>query len=358
MAGTTSHSRIAALDGWRGLAILLVLAGHFLVIPGVDLGRLGVEFFFVLSGRLMADILFVKKVKLPEFYWRRATRILPALAVFAVAFWGFGMVAGPPFQFSFVWVIASLTFTINYVIMLVHGTGWLDHLWSLCVEEHSYMLLGFLAFAVGRAGKRPLAAIWTVGLLGMVNGAACTLVFGMGFDQVFYRSDVHLASVFVSAALYLTVRHHMKDRLTGKLATPIFLVSLIIGVAFSFDWAPPVLIYTVGTTALAMAVALADIAAKPITAALSAAPLRTAGVLSYSVYLWQQPFYKVHVELYPGSHPLPFLLAAVAIGVASYYLVEQPSRKRLNALWSKFGKAKRTVETAPETVRPAAPGTV
>ncbi|MER8439084.1 hypothetical protein NKH36_02770 [Mesorhizobium sp. M1312] len=58
-ADTSSRTRLAHLDGWRGLSIVLVLIGHFFPVPGINLGVMGVEFFFVLSGRLMAEILFV-----------------------------------------------------------------------------------------------------------------------------------------------------------------------------------------------------------------------------------------------------------------------------------------------------------
>jgi peptidoglycan/LPS O-acetylase OafA/YrhL len=62
MGDVSIHSgsgRLSYLDGWRGLAIICVLAGHFLFIKSFNLGPFGVELFFVLSGRLMADILFV-----------------------------------------------------------------------------------------------------------------------------------------------------------------------------------------------------------------------------------------------------------------------------------------------------------
>ena len=55
------------LDGWRGLAIALVLQSHFLAIGGFNSGRLGVHVFFVLSGLLMGRILFIKRVPLGTF---------------------------------------------------------------------------------------------------------------------------------------------------------------------------------------------------------------------------------------------------------------------------------------------------
>lgn len=68
------------LDGWRGLAIFFLLAGHFFPLPGINFGAVGVNLFFVLSGFLMARLLFVDAVPIPTFYRRRAARIFPAVA--------------------------------------------------------------------------------------------------------------------------------------------------------------------------------------------------------------------------------------------------------------------------------------
>ncbi|MBB6484382.1 acyltransferase family protein [Rhizobium lusitanum] len=72
MSEIPNRFHIPALDGWRGLAILIVLTGHFggdTVLPG--LASAGVDLFFVLSGRLMAEILFVRKIPLRLFFFRR-----------------------------------------------------------------------------------------------------------------------------------------------------------------------------------------------------------------------------------------------------------------------------------------------
>ena len=150
MSNSGASERILALDGWRAFAILTVLVGHFMPVPGINMGLFGVELFFVLSGRLMADILFVKKLNLGEFFFRRSTRILPALIVFVLGFFAFGLVMGEPYRMSPVWIATSLTFIQNYVMAFWKVNGWFDHIWSLCVEEHSYMLLGLLAFLLGR----------------------------------------------------------------------------------------------------------------------------------------------------------------------------------------------------------------
>ena len=84
------------------------IAGHTLYT-----GRLGVECFFVLSGRLMAEILFVRKIPIDVFYWRRASRILLAFWIFIG---GIIFVASfaTSFQVSLLDVVSALTFTINY----------------------------------------------------------------------------------------------------------------------------------------------------------------------------------------------------------------------------------------------------
>ncbi|MER9742940.1 acyltransferase family protein [Mesorhizobium sp. M0187] len=65
-ADQNARARLAYLDGWRGLSIALVLIGHFFPVPGINLGVLGVEFFFVLSGRLMGEILFIERFPLKK----------------------------------------------------------------------------------------------------------------------------------------------------------------------------------------------------------------------------------------------------------------------------------------------------
>ncbi|MDP3739569.1 MAG: acyltransferase [Hyphomonadaceae bacterium] len=328
--------RIFPLDGWRGLAISAVLVGHFFPVPGINLGTLGVELFFVLSGRLMADILFVKKLPLGEFFYRRVTRILPALLVFVAAFWIVAEMLGEPFSLSPLWVVAAGTFTLNYLAVFAHHPGWFDHLWSLCVEEHAYMLLGLIAYLFGRSSGRPVVVVWVLGAAAMLNGVFSFLVLHMEYDDVYWRSDVHVASIFLSGGIYLALRQSINAETVKRFATPVFLAALTGGVLFSLEAAPLPLNYTLGTLCFCVAVALCDIAAKPIVAALSWPGLTQVGLWSYSLYLWQQPFYKAY-GLYP-EWKLAMLAGAIAMGIASYYFVERPARRWLNSLWGRWGR--------------------
>lgn len=70
-----------------------------------------------------------------------------------------------------------------------------------------------------------------------------------------------------------------------------------------------------------------------IHAALSLAPLRQLGLWSFSLYIWQQPFYLYYRD-YGMNRCLGFALA-IACGIASYYLIEKPVREWLNAHWGR-----------------------
>lgn len=83
--------RIPALDGIRGVAILLVIAVHGW---GFSAGALGVDLFFVLSGFLITGLLLgererLGRISLRRFYRRRSVRLLPALAVNLAAYFVF-----------------------------------------------------------------------------------------------------------------------------------------------------------------------------------------------------------------------------------------------------------------------------
>src|SRR3954468_19104575 len=83
-APSVHKGRIAYLDGWRGLAILAVPIGHFVPSLG-QAGSLGVELFFVLSGRLMASILFEEKIPAEQLFAGRFSRIYPGLLLYCAA---------------------------------------------------------------------------------------------------------------------------------------------------------------------------------------------------------------------------------------------------------------------------------
>lgn len=137
-----------ALDGLRGLAILLVVVYHnFGFINVFFFGWLGVDLFFVLSGFLITDILLKtlgRKDYLKNFYTRRVLRIFPLYYLALILF----LIVIPELNVQFdvkyyqdnqVWL---WTYFQNWLYTFKNpgNANALNHLWSLAVEEQFYLL--------------------------------------------------------------------------------------------------------------------------------------------------------------------------------------------------------------------------
>ena len=154
------------LDGLRGIAVLLVIAYHYLIIDlhfmsvplyyavwVFQIGWSGVDLFFVLSGFLIGGILLdhrESKRILQTFYIRRACRILPlylaTFTLYVIGVYLFDNRVRTNFALPFInhgpiWPFA--TFTQNYWMAIAHewGCAFNGMTWSLAVEEHFYLLL-------------------------------------------------------------------------------------------------------------------------------------------------------------------------------------------------------------------------
>ena len=316
------HSgRISYFDGWRGLSILLVLFGHFIWESPLRLSTLGVELFFVLSGRLIADILFAERYPLPAFFWRRVSRLYPALAVFVLLTWI--ATSGSSFGFKTSAVVAALTFTLNYAIVLNHGVAAIENLWSLCIEEHAYAILGLVALAARRWRFDPLLLIAIAALVSMTDALVSVLAFHQVGIHVYWRTDAHVCSILWGAAAYLLLR---RTRVPPLLPVGLFAAVFVVAAAsatIKLSLAPILLAPCVSTLGQAPALVRKVFSWKPLT---------WMGIWSYSIYLWNQPFSRLaRVGVVPDWAAL---LLGVLAGIASFYLVEQPARRFLNAKWN------------------------
>ena len=321
---TVSHTdnvRLGYLDGWRGCAILAVLVGHFAISQPLWIGRFGVELFFVLSGRLMAELLFVRGQTLPTFFKRRASRIYPALLVFLTIFAIIAVARGHKDQLAAYASAATLVY--NYTNSLTGRVGAIDHVWSLCIEEHAYIALATLAAFSRRCSVPALPVLFALIVLCVSNGLVQTMNGG-DYYQVYWRTDVRGASILIGAAVYMiSVGYHAPHWLAPALVA--------LGLGFSAPMLPDPVKYTLGTGCLAAALATLPLVHRSALNAASSEPLQFCGRASYSLYLWQQPF----AALRWGHGPLwlAIILPAIAIGTLSLWFVERPTRDRLNRWW-------------------------
>lgn len=317
--------RVGYLDGWRGLAIVLVLQSHFLPIAGFDTGQLGVALFFCLSGRLMSEILFIKRVPLATFYKRRISRLLPAFLLFVCAVFGTTALIGE--SRSSTEFIATLLFLRTYYPQEpgIWSSGLpIGHLWSLNVEEHCYVFLGLLTLW---AAVREREA-WVLAAAAGASMAAYYLYLTVvEAPPVSFEIRTETASSFLLAsAAYFLVR----DRV-APWVRPWMPVAALAVAALGFQQHPPWWMCAV-VAPLALTFSVNHLHHTPlwIQKLLAAKPLRQMGLWSYSLYLWQQPFFTYKSALPPW---LP-VIGALAFGLASFYLLERPSRDWLNGRWS------------------------
>jgi peptidoglycan/LPS O-acetylase OafA/YrhL len=317
------------LDGWRGLAILMLLVGHFFPVPGINLGTAGVNLFFVLSGFLMARILFLDVIPIPKFYRRRISRIFPVVMIFI----GFILVAYAVIGLAINWaeVAAALVFLTNYfpgqagAAVMPFG-----HIWSLCVEEHSYVILSLIALASRVDKIDAKVAIRVVCICCIGTGLGYWMLYQgehLEFDR-WIHSEVSAFGIFVSAFVLLHLRTESK---AARLAITVP-VLLLFGMALHW-WSVPAPVRTfVGVSAFALAVNLMERAPVMIRNAFSLTLLRQMGLWSFSIYVWQQPIYLAVHRV--GMSPFIGVALAIFAGIASYYCIERPVRLYLNRTWT------------------------
>ena len=148
-------TRLPGLNLLRSIAIVWVMLFHAFLVDGLGpdfawlsrFGWAGVDIFFVLSGFLIGSQLLRRlqrgePLDLRAFYWRRSWRILPAFAVVLAVYVAFPALREAPGLQAW-WQFA--TFTLNLLIDYGQNQAF-SHAWSLCVEEHFYLLFPLLAW--------------------------------------------------------------------------------------------------------------------------------------------------------------------------------------------------------------------
>ncbi len=363
---------IPSLDGWRALAVGLVLVAHASqcetghlwdaghgwggwVFDPVGVGVLGVRVFFVLSGFLITKLLLAERAKtgriaLGAFYFRRTFRIAPALFVF-LAVLGAMTWAG--------WVPVSgrdLLTSALYLRDYADGSWYTWHLWSLAVEEQFYLLWpGILALATrARRGAwgAPLVALALVPLIRVAElhhyGWANAWPLDSHFENV---ADALATGVLLAYTSDWLAEQAWYRRWLASPAPWLLVPVPYLALWGNWTWhAKPHALLGIPIANVALALLVDWTIRRPETAAgrvLNVAPVRFVGRVSYSLYLWQQ----IALRLVPAHAPdvfIPFVprvlatlpgcyLLALALAVASYYGVEQPLlsvRTKLMAWWN------------------------
>lgn len=353
--------RLPALDGLRGIAILLVLLHQLLVVDPaalgpwarragylIDIGWVGVTLFFVLSGFLITHLLLGLQNRpgaLRSFYIRRALRIVPlawlmVLVVFVLRP-GLGL---PPISGEHDHAVWYLLFLSNWAKVFGLGGGELPSFWSLGVEEQFYLL--WPALLAGRSARAVLGLSVAVAIAGVAARAAMVALGAAPegiYVNTFARMDALAAGAALAAALRLPRATDWLRRHRRRLAAAALGVALIgLLATYGYPRLRPIgqtLGYTLQTLAFALWLASAvgtDLGGT--ASALHRRWLRSFGQYSYAIYVFHHP---LHMLAGPqarellgrtGLDGLPLALTWIALGTAllwamgwlSWRLIERP----------------------------------
>lgn len=357
----TEPRRVDGLDTLRALAIALVFMYHYMVFVSrestfgwaSDVGWVGVDLFFVLSGYLIGHQLFSGIAKggalsLKDFYARRALRTWPAFWVVLAAYFVFPSALGgktPPPLWTF------LTFTQNFGLQ--PGTAF-SHAWSLCVEEQFYLVLPLAVLIALRVGSRRAQAWVALAALMAIGIAARAVLWSsygreaggaiMGYHPNIYyatlcRFDEFLPGVAVALLRNAHPRlwqrllaHGQAVLLVGVAAVTVMLVA--VSQAYYIDGYGYGFFMTVfGYSLIALAFAILVVAALSPTSLLHR--VRIPG--AHRLALWSYSIYLTHKAVAHLLHGLGervgvsgallvgvITLASLLVGALLYRIVEAP----------------------------------
>ena len=336
------------IDGMRAIAVLSVMAFHIWpkILPG---GFLGVDIFFVISGYLITlilikNIIATGRLNLTEFYKRRIKRIIPVLMLILIVTFILGYLILMPQDFlnlctNTIWAIFSAA---NIYFYLSLNTDYfapdsseipLLHLWSLGIEEQFYLLWPFFIGYLIRLACSPQKVLTLAGVIFLsslwIAQTTCTT------HQLFayYMLPSRIWELMAGGICAIVVHYNYRLQ---KFLCEIIAIAGIICILFSLffiskkDYIPGIgaIPAVLGTSWLLVSSVSFQTLIERI---LSLRPFVAIGLISYSLYLWHWPILAfIHyvfgqVTFIQGM--IAFILA-FALSILSYFIVEQPLRKK------------------------------
>jgi peptidoglycan/LPS O-acetylase OafA/YrhL len=320
-----SQKHLPALDGIRGLAILIVLILHFgggaqssnVVVRTIGLitrgGWTGVSLFFVLSGFLISGILWDTR-NTPgwwrSFYMRRTLRIFPLyyaallLALLAAFIVGTGLQCLSK-MWTFAFYLQNMP-TLQKIVGDMSTPLWLAHFWSLAVEEQFYLLWPFLLTrmkTLRQARYLCLAVFLSSEIFRILVFHFAHLAIEQDLDPYKGFLPVRAGELAIGAYLAMCYRDSSWNRVqswapaVAMTALGVFIAASIVNHTFWLDGPiglliglPSVSIFFGGLLALSLASGVTNRLA-------TMAWLRWLGGLSYGIYVYHVLFFGLYDNL-------------------------------------------------------------
>ena len=343
MAATapTTNRHIPALDGVRGIAIILVVVFHAWRTEVSALGWTGVDLFFVLSGFLITGVLADSRERadrVPRFFVRRALRILPLYYGVLIAVFVLRPLLHVTPRRDDVLLAGEQAWYWTYLCAWRLGVGhpraytFLTHFWSLSIEEQFYFVWPWVVWFVSRRRVIATAAVLCV----IAPLARAYFVLGTPFhDAAYMLPPCRMDALAVGAILALAIRGPGGAGATASWVRPAALaggatLALLALLAPSLEYTDP-LMSTIGFTAIDwMAAGLVMLAITRPSGLLASAPLRAAGRYSYGLYVihpfvnWWAIRHAPVLERNEFAYVAGVLAISTGLAVISYHLYESP----------------------------------
>ena len=335
------HVYYPSLDGLRTIAVGIVLCAHG-GVPYFRSGGTGVDVFFVLSGFLITTILITEHartgaVNFRNFYARRFLRLAPAL------FLTCGVVAAGTMvfqnRFPGTEIALSLSYTANWAIAFYdYHLTWLNHCWSLSIEEQFYVIWPLVIVGLERSIRSPRRKVQL-----LISAAALIAVYrasnvGVYTDnRINFGLDTRMDTLMVGAALAYFVQmlpggrvSDWTSKILGRALAPLALAGIfaVINIVTWYSpwmgWIGYVLVASAAMLVIAdLVIGRHSLLARP----LATRPIVFIGRISYGLYLLHLPVYYMVEQVIPDRSLVIRLTFKVAISIglatASYYLMEK-----------------------------------
>jgi len=343
--GVLRHG-VPSLDGLRAVSIALVVLSHTKsLVPAsvahsglfryvIGGGLHGVQIFFVISGYLITTLLLREfestgGVSMRHFYARRALRIFPPFYLFlgvVVVLW----IAGIQTQDASTFLSAATYMIVYYP----NPQGWmLQHTWSLSIEEQFYLLWPAVFVFAWRRGVAARAAIAILIAMPIARGIIAFAATARAMDHLRLIVNMSAIDTLMAGCLLAMLAKNIRWRrwcerwMMGWCAVGALVIGFIVVPYAQAKLAGTELEaygFALGysATALAIGTIVAYLVRAPQSIAgrvLNFSPVRHLGVISYSIYLWQQAFTNNPTRFGLWTYALILLVAE-----GSFWLVERP----------------------------------
>lgn len=352
MNGSCMRDQIKGFDGVRGLAVLSVVLTHLSVwkyledagyisasVARLVHGSTAVEAFFVLSGFLITTLLLKEQmatghVSVKNFMIRRTLRIAPLYCAFLLLA-TFLHIAG-----NHVSTWASLRYAYFYFYNFIPYslcTGFLEHTWSLAVEEHFYLIWPSVFVVLFRQGRRVLIPLLSLSILAslLLHYALVHSHYNEEYwvSRWTFVSGYNLAAGCLAAILIQNGDHPTFFR--AILKAPVSLLAGLLLYANSlylhtgYGFVDNVVSEYLRTAGITLGIAWLFLNQESLMArVLECPPLKYVGLISYGIYMYQGLFLSTGPQRDPSSDWPPDqsigIVLLVITAPLSYYFFERP----------------------------------